>query len=94
MALHSNGDIGRHVLCLHNSRNTNVTVWIEPWGDNIVLSPDSAIRVEGAGGDLIGFEVEVRDDDIAVYGWSGSTLSVFDAANVKIWETTIPAPQM
>lgn len=69
-----------------------VHLWLEPWGDEISLLPDKAVEVRAIGplGDCLA--VEQMPSDIALYGWPGSTLRVFDG-ELLVLDLSIPAPE-
>jgi hypothetical protein len=69
-----------------------VTLCLEPWGDELSVPPKASyvIVAEGPGGAHL--QVEYGEGRISVYGWSGSTLSVFE--NDKLLrELKIPVPR-
>ena len=66
-------------LRIRNSRATSLTFYLEPWGEAYLMPPDAIFEVvaRGPAGDCL--EVEYAEDHITVYGWSGSTVSLFHA---------------
>ena len=79
-------------LAVHNRHEKKVDLWIEPWGDILTLHPGATLFVVGIGPAGQGFEVEFRDDGYAIFGWSGSVISIFDTDGKEVWSCSIPAP--
>lgn len=65
---------------LHNSRESRLKIYLELWGELHLLEPDGRMRVEARG--PVGeppnntLEIQTNDDSIAIWGWSGSVVSV------------------
>lgn len=53
-------------------------VWFEPWGMPHALPPGESFRVVGRSPQPGRMEVVEADGSVAVYGWPGSTLRVFN----------------
>lgn len=64
-------------LSIKNSRGIPLTLHLEPWGDQIELPPDVALDVVAKASNEGAFEINLGDDHIAVWGWTGSILSVY-----------------
>ena len=79
-------------LVLHNRHTTAIHLWIEPWGDRIAMLPDTSLHVIGTGPAGHVLEVEFRDGGYAIYGWSGSVITLLDASGNPTWHTSIPSP--
>jgi hypothetical protein len=60
-----------------NSRERAVTFIVEPWGDAHDMPPRAAFDVTAEAPEPGTLEVEMKDDSIIVWGWSGSVLTVF-----------------
>lgn len=62
---------------VRNTRAGELAFYLEPWGEHYVLASGAALEIvaEGPGGDSL--EVELADDHITVYGWSGSTVTLY-----------------
>ena len=78
-------------LVLSNRCAHEVDLWIEPWGDRIRLRPQASYHLVGTGPSGGFFEVELRNDDFAVYGWEGSTVEIFDGQH-KLWGCPVAVP--
>ncbi len=78
------------VLDLQNSTAKPKELWIEPWGDKIVLPVKQKIRVvaEGPVGNL---DIDFTEETVTVYGWPGSTLSIHDG-HQSLWSCSVAAP--
>ena len=53
-------------------------VWFEPWGMPHPLPPGESFRVVGRSTQLGQMEIVEADGSVAVYGWPGSTLRVYN----------------
>ena len=82
----------QHRLLLHNRFDAPVELWIEPWGDNAVLAPNSSYSVLGDGPVGGALELDLQSDSFTVYGWSGSTLTIFDDQQNVVWQSSVPVP--
>jgi hypothetical protein len=62
-------------LRLTNSRDLDLIVWLEPWGEQhrLVSGATLTILAEGPSGDTL--EIEHRENGFTVYGWPGSVIS-------------------
>lgn len=62
---------------VRNVRAIDLPFYLEPWGEEYVLAPGTALEIvaEGPAGDSL--EVELADDHITVHGWSGSVVTLF-----------------
>jgi hypothetical protein len=65
-------------LRLRNSSERELKLFLEPWGEEYRMPPNLALNVvaHGPRGDCL--EVEFALDRVTVYGWSGSTVALFD----------------
>jgi hypothetical protein len=72
-----------------NRTERRLLLILEPWVEEYWIEPDDLIKIEAHGGTLRGhFELEHTDDGLIVYGWEGTTISVFqDGIELK------PSPQ-
>ena len=64
-------------LRIRNSRATSLTFYLEPWGEAYSMPPDAIFEVVARGPEGDCLEIEYTDEHITVYGWSGSTVSLF-----------------
>jgi hypothetical protein len=64
-------------LHLENSQSANILLHLEPWGEQYPMQPGSVfeLRAKGPRGD--GLYVELGNGEIAVWGWSGSSVQLF-----------------
>lgn len=78
-------------LRLSNDYSEPITLCLEPWGDEILIPSKATFEIvaEGPKGD--GLEVACEERRVTVWGWSGSTLSVFHDGT-KLIECAIPVP--
>ena len=81
-----------HWLRLTNNSPSDVVFRIEPWASEATMPVGATIVVAIMGpaeGDIL--EVELRDRDITVYGWAGSTITVHhDGKLVMGWDLPVP----
>ncbi len=80
---------------LVNSRQTSLDIWIEPWGDMVQLLPEQqcviVIYSPQPGTPL----VEVDDQDIKVWGWTGTYVAVWvDRELVRDYTGVLPVPEV
>ena len=78
-------------LRVQNSCREARRLWIEPWGDEIVMAPGVTFEIVANGPVEDCLEVANGDSDMTVYGWPRSTLAVFQSGEI-IREYQIPAP--
>ena len=78
-------------LRVRNATSVPKKLWIEPWGDELVLESGVVLTIVayGPSGDCL--EVMDGDPGITVYGWPGSTLRLFKATQLMS-DYSIPAP--
>jgi len=79
-------------LLLHNHFDSQKELWIEPWGDSIILSPNATYLLIGDGPPGGSLEFDLQADGFAVYGWSRSILTIFDEERNIVWHNPIPVP--
>lgn len=66
-------------LRITNSTSKILTLRLEPWGDQHTMVAGATITVEAQGPSGDTLEVEYGEDDITLYGWTGSTVSLTDS---------------
>jgi len=65
---------------VRNPSARNIDLLLEPWGEHHVLSGQQTVRIMAAGplsanpNDVL--EIEIGNDAITIYGWSGSTVTL------------------
>jgi hypothetical protein len=62
---------------VQNSRAVPVMFHLEPWGEQYVMPSEATFSVVARGPREDTLELEYTDDAIVLYGWSGSTVSLF-----------------
>jgi hypothetical protein len=79
-------------LRLHNSNATALAIYIEPWGEQFFIPPEKTYEVVFEGPDGGGHpEIELKEQEIFVYAWSGSTFAVFSGGDLlKACDIPIP----
>ena len=60
-----------------NSRSMAITFFLEPWGEQYRLAPEETFEIVARGPEGDSLEVEFADDQIIVYGWPGSVVTLF-----------------
>lgn len=77
---------------VRNDTPEPVTIWLEPWGWEHTIPPNSSIQVVAVSPS--GGQLEVVDDGetIAVYGWSGSTMKIY--RDDELDDVFIPLPDL
>jgi hypothetical protein len=60
-----------------NSRSIALIFSLEPWGEQYRLAPDETFEIVARGPERDSLEVEFADDQIIVYGWPGSVVTLF-----------------
>jgi hypothetical protein len=65
---------------LHNSRESRLKIYLEPWGELHIMEPDSRMQVDAKGpvGESLShtLEIQTNEDSITIWGWSRSGISV------------------
>jgi hypothetical protein len=64
-------------LRISNSRSIPLTLYLEPWGEQYTMAPESTYTVVSRGPEGDALEVECTDDHIVLYGWPGSVVTLF-----------------
>lgn len=79
-------------LRVTNEHDHPITLVVEPWAEEHLLEPNRSLEVVGSGPPGV-FEVSTCKDNVTVYGWSGSTVSVLrDGVDVAVGSKEIPSP--
>jgi hypothetical protein len=67
----------RHITVrLMNSLTRDLTVHLEPWGEQHKMTAGASLIIEAKGPDSDMLELEYSEESIRVYGWSGSVVSI------------------
>jgi hypothetical protein len=64
-------------LRVRNGRTAPMTLCLEPWGEIYTVGPGAAVEVVAHGPEGDRLEVEHGADQVTIYGWPGSTVSLF-----------------
>ena len=64
-------------LRVYNSRSIALTFSLEPWGEQYRLAPEETFEIVARGPEGDSLEVEFADDEIILYGWPGSVVTLF-----------------
>ena len=81
-------------LYLANGGHRPVTVYLEPWGEQIILPPDGRFEVKAVGPEGEFLELVWGDDEVTIYGWSWSTISILSEGKEVAGFSGIPAPPL
>jgi hypothetical protein len=62
-----------------NAHASPITLYLEPWGEQYTMPPETTFVVVACGpvGDVL--EVECAAEHIVLYGWPGSVVTLFQA---------------
>jgi hypothetical protein len=63
-------------LRVYNSRSMALTFSLEPWGEQYKLAPEETFEIVARGPEGDSLEVEFADDQIILYGWPGSVVTL------------------
>ena len=78
-------------LRIQNSQSQPVTLYLEPWGEELLISPNATYEFAARGPEGDCLHVDFAPAQITIYGWSGSVISVYH--NDKMLRNCeIPAP--
>jgi hypothetical protein len=61
---------------LKNAQPHSITLHIEPWGEHLTMAPGVIYEVAMSGPAGDSMELSIKEKDLVVYGWAGSTFSV------------------
>lgn len=64
-------------LRIRNLRAGKVLFYLEPWGEQYTMAPNDVFQIVAHGPEGGCLELEYREDDITLYGWTGCAVSVF-----------------
>jgi hypothetical protein len=59
-----------------NSRSMALTFSLEPWGEQYRLAPEETFEIVARGPEGNSLEVELADDQLILYGWPGSVVTL------------------
>jgi hypothetical protein len=92
MAIEAEPARQQFTLVVRNTRDTAVTLFLEPGGADYLLPPGEAfeIRAEGPEGDHL--EIDSASDHITAWAWSGSVVDLWqNGINLSGPSTPIPS---
>jgi|ERR1700691_4847361 hypothetical protein len=79
-------------LRIRNSHSHPVTMSLEPWGEELSISPKATYELAARGPEGDCLHVDFAPTLITIYGWSGSVLTVYHEGKViKDCEQPVPA---
>lgn len=78
-------------LRVQNSHLQPVTISLEPWGEELMISPNATYEISASGPEGDCLHVDFTPARISVYGWSGSVISVYHNGKM-LTNSEIPAP--
>ncbi len=81
-----------HLVRLHNSKAESVTLFIEPWGDQIEMAPEAIFEIVASGPVGGKVELEICNEGFVIYGWSGSTIAITQDGRI-LRNAGPPAPE-
>ena len=64
-------------MVLSNRSPHPLALILEPWGDTTTLNPNSSVRIKFQGPDNGSLEIEHSESVVTIFGWPGSTVSIF-----------------
>ena len=78
---------------LSNDSEQPLTVWFEPWADELTIAPHSQFRLEARSEQHGDLEIDYLPHRIVVYGWAGSTLQIFNGSEL-VRDFDVPFPDL
>ncbi|HEY7546414.1 MAG TPA: hypothetical protein VID27_16110 [Blastocatellia bacterium] len=64
-------------ISIANRTDRGLTFQVEPWGEQIPMPPGTAFQVVAEAKQQGEIEIEYKENDVLVWGWTGSVLTVF-----------------
>ena len=83
--------VHRQFLRIRNSSCNPLKLYLEPWGDEILMAVGASYEISSEGPADGFIEVDTAGDRLTVYGWPGSTLSVREHGKL-VCDCTVPVP--
>lgn len=79
-------------LRIQNSYSRPVTIHLEPWGEELMISPNATYEFAARGPDRDFLQIDFAPSRITIYGWSGSVISVYYQGKLlRTCEVAVPA---
>ena|ERR1044071_10460945 len=69
--------IYKSIVSISNSSDKEITFHLEPWGEQRTMPPGGRFQVVLEANEPGEVEVEYEQDNILVWGWSGSVATVY-----------------
>jgi len=66
-------------LAITNSSMTEVTLHLEPWGDQFLIPPGSKLSLTATAERSGSFEIEHLGSEIIIWAWPSASVKVFNA---------------
>lgn len=73
------------------TRQSNIRLIVEPWGEIIVMTPLAKYCIVAQGPSSGCLEVEIGTGELTVYGWCGSTAFVL-RNGIRVLACSVPVP--
>jgi hypothetical protein len=64
-------------VSISNETSRPLTFHLEPWGEQFPMPPGSTFQVVAEAKKQGEIEIVYEENDVLVYGWEGSVLSIF-----------------
>jgi len=71
----------RGTIAVINSQATSLRLILEPWGDQMSISPGQTVRLLLSGPEGGHLEVELKGNDVILYGGEGSVISTVETTD-------------
>ena len=81
-----------HRVTLRNDRPYPLDVYVEPWGDHLVMPPGASLDVTARSPLEGALEVSVSEGGMTVYAWSGATFEVHAADGRRLAQSNVSVP--
>jgi hypothetical protein len=79
-------------ISIENARDKEVIFHLEPWGDQIPMPAGCKFQIFAEAKEQGELEIQYEEDNILVWGWSGSIVSVYcDGQVVSAGHTAVPS---
>ena len=62
---------------ISNQSNRPLTLHVEPWGEQIPMPAGSRFQLVAVAKEQGEMEIQFEENDVLVWGWTGSVLTVF-----------------
>lgn len=79
-------------LRVSNMHSFPIILHLEPWGEQYTMPPEATFLVVARGPEGDTLEVECAEEQIVLYGWPGSVVTLFHAGKAVDGGTSARAP--